>query len=249
VTDPDGHGGAVPPGPDDGDAAPAEPTPGPLAALRPLAAGEVAVTDELDHLELYTMGGLLTLLWHGRADLADVVVMCGGAMGGLLGPARGAYHQLGVEWTSADIGTIRVGYRQPGDLDACVHDVLAAAEMSARRGARRFVVVGHSFGGAVAVRAGVALGADAAGVVTLATQAPGCEQGDELVCPALHVHGDADTILPAMSSQAVQMLTDGELVILPGVGHLLDEAADDVVARLREWIPTRFAEHRERTGG
>lgn len=235
------------PGGPGGDAAP-EPPPGPLTALRALAAAEVAVTDELDHLELYTMGGLLSLLWHGRADLTDVVLGVGGAMGGLLGPARGAYHRLGVEWVGAGIGTIRVGYRQPNDLDACVHDVLAAAELSARRGARRFVVIGHSFGGAVAVQAAVALGADAAGVVTLATQAPGCERGDELRCPALHVHGDADTILPALSSQAVQMLTEGELVVLPGVGHLLDEAADEVVDRLRAWVPARFAEHRERQG-
>ncbi|HSL60126.1 MAG TPA: hypothetical protein VK866_19925, partial [Acidimicrobiales bacterium] len=92
----------------------------------------------------------------------------------------------------------------------------------------------------------VALGERAAGVVTLATQAPGCERGDELRCPALHVHGDADTILPAMSSQMVQMLTDGELMILPGVGHLLDEAGAEVRDRLRAWVPARFAEHRSR---
>ncbi|HSL59887.1 MAG TPA: hypothetical protein VK866_18720, partial [Acidimicrobiales bacterium] len=143
------------PGPPDGESAtPAGATsdgavdddaPGPLAALRALAAAEVALTDELDHLELYTMGGLLTLLWHGPAQLTDVVLMVGGAMGGLLGPAGNAYHELGSAWVADGIGTVRVGYRQPGELDACVHDVLAAAELTARRGARRFVVVGHSF--------------------------------------------------------------------------------------------------------
>lgn len=225
--------------PDDG--------PGPLQALRVMAAVEVAVTDSLDHLELYTPAGLLTLLWHGRADHEAVVLMVGGALGGMLGPAHAAYHELGVDFAAEGIGTIRVDYRAPNDLDACVHDTLAAAELAARRGARRFVVIGHSFGGAVAVRAGVALGGHTAGVVTLATQAPGCEIGDELRCPALHLHGDLDTILAPMSSEVVGMVTEGEVVMLAGAGHLLDEAAEELRERLRAWVPARFAEHAARS--
>jgi hypothetical protein len=32
----------------------------------------------------------------------------------------------------------------------------------------------------------------------------------------------------------------GEVVILPGTGHLLGEAADDLRDRLGTWIPARF---------
>jgi hypothetical protein len=32
----------------------------------------------------------------------------------------------------------------------------------------------------------------------------------------------------------------GELVVLPGVGHLLTEAADDLRARLPRWILAAF---------
>jgi alpha-beta hydrolase superfamily lysophospholipase len=219
------------------------PPPGPLAALGTLAASEAAVTDDLDHIEMYTRSGLLTLLWHGPGDRRQVVLMVGGAMGGMLGPGRALYHQLGSELAAAGFGAIRVGYRIPNDIDTCVLDTMAASEMAARQGARGFVVVGHSFGGAVAVQTGAALGDMAAGVVTAATQAGDCEPGEGLACPVLHLHGDADELLPPMASQMVQMLTGGELVIYPGAGHMLTEAHDEMSERLSTWIPEAFAAH------
>ena len=217
----------------------------PLDALRTLAVTHVGVADGFEHVEAYTMSGLLTLLCHGGPDLADVVLMCGGAMGGLLGPSDGLYHDLGVVLARRGIATIRVGYRRPGDLDRCTHDVLAAADFAARRGGRRFVVVGHSFGGAVAVNAGIALGDAAAGVVTLATQSAGCEGAHLLgATPLLLIHGDRDEILPSFVSEAVRELAgDGgprELVVLPGDGHMLDRAAVPMRGRLLEWVADRF---------
>jgi alpha-beta hydrolase superfamily lysophospholipase len=215
-----------------------------LAALGVIRRQDVAITPALRHHELFTWEGLLTVLWHGDPTATDVVLACGGALGSLLGPAGGLYHDLGVRFADQGIATLRVGYRRPNDLDACVHDLLAAAELAARQGAERFVVVGHSFGGAVAVQAGVLLAERAAGVVTLATQSAGCEEGEPLETagvPVLLIHGDHDEILPYVSSQVVQMITGGELVVLPGAGHLLVEAADELRQRLLEWIPARFA--------
>jgi predicted esterase len=213
----------------------------PLDALRVLAVQEAAITDALDHVELFTMKGLLTLLWHGPRDAQNVVLMCGGAMGGLLGPADGLYPDLARGFSEAGIGTIRVGYRAPNDLDRCVHDVAAAADIAARVGARRFVVVGHSFGGAVAINAAIALGQHAAGVVTLSTQSAGCERADLLEAPILLLHGDADELLPPTASEMVRMLVGhGELEVLPGAGHLLRESGDHLRDRLGDWIPDRF---------
>ncbi|MBK5222624.1 MAG: dienelactone hydrolase family protein [Acidimicrobiia bacterium] len=217
--------------------------PGPLAALGTLAATEVTIAPSLDHIEMYTRSGLLTMLWHGEADHRQVALMAGGAMGGLLGPGRGLYHRLGVHLAERGIGTIRVGYRVPNDIDLCVLDVMAAAELAARRGARSFVVVGHSFGGAVAIQTAVALGHMAAGVVTAATQAGGCEEGEALTCPALHLHGDRDELLPPMASEMVRMLTDGELVLYPGAGHMLTEADEEIFDLLGEWIPAHLRAH------
>lgn len=215
----------------------------PFDALGALASQEVEVTDALRHVEVYTMAGLLTLLWHGEPDFERVVVMCGGAMGGMLGPAGGLYHDLGTRFAKEGIGTIRVGYRQPNDLRTCVHDLVAAAELAARHGAKRFVTVGHSFGGAVAIRAGIVLGDDCAGVATLSTQSGGCEDAGRLgTTPLLLLHGERDELLPPETSYMVQALAGtGEVVILPGTGHLLTEAGAELRDRLGAWIPERFA--------
>jgi pimeloyl-ACP methyl ester carboxylesterase len=215
----------------------------PLDLLEALTVQEVEIAPDFRHLEIYTMRGLVTLLWHGPVDATDVLVTCGGGMGSLLGPAEGLYHDLGVALAARGIGTVRVGYRKPNDLPRCVHDVAAAADLAGRRGARRFVVMGHSFGGAVAIQVGAVLGTHCAGVVTLSTQSAGCEVAAELGdTPLLLLHGTSDEILPPETSAVVQMLAGhGEVVLLPGSGHLLTEAAGELRERLGSWIGDRFA--------
>jgi len=216
----------------------------PLELLEALAREEVEITPGLRHLEIYTWRGLLTILWHGPVDAEEVVVMSGGAMGGLLGPANGLYHDLGERFAADGIGSIRVGYRKPNDLARCVHDVAAAADLATRAGARRFVTVGHSFGGAVAIQAGMVLGEYCRGVVTLATQSAGCEDAAGLRddVPVLLLHGDRDELLPPDSSYMVRMLIGhGDVELLPGTGHLLSEYADHLRTRLGDWIPAHLA--------
>jgi hypothetical protein len=164
-------------------------------------------------------------------------------MGGLLGPASGLYQDLGVDFAERGIATLRVSYRRPNDFETCVHDALAAADLAARRGARRFVTVGHSFGGAVAVQLGMAMGEFTAGVVTLSTQSAGCEDAEGLEgVPLLLFHGEQDSILPPFASQVVHQLAggDGELVLLPGIDHLLVGAEAVLRERLSSWIPERL---------
>ncbi len=215
----------------------------PLELLEAIAREEVIINDNLRHLEIYTMRGLLTILWHGPIDAERVVVMAGGGMGGLLGPAGGLYHDLGVTFAAAGIGTMRVGYRKPNDLVRCVHDVAAAADLASRAGASRFVTVGHSFGGAVAIQAAMVLGQHCRGVVTLATQSAGCEDAGQLRddVPVLLLHGDRDEILPPDASYMVRMLIGhGEVELLTGTGHLLSEVGDRLRSRLGDWIPTQL---------
>ena len=214
----------------------------PFDLIGRLAIQEVRVSETLAHIEVFTGKGLLTLLWHGDRDAERVVVMAGGAMGGLLGPSDGAYHDLGVAFHERHgIGTVRVGYRRPNDLHECILDVAAACDLAARAGGEHFVTVGHSFGGAVAVGAAIALPAHVRGVVTLATQSAGCEAAEQLwPRPLLLLHGDRDEILPVMCSEVVSELAGGgELVVLPGAGHLLNQGDSNQVVRekLLEWIP------------
>lgn len=124
----------------------------PLDRVGILAKQDV-ITPGLRDIEGFTFEGLLPFLWHGDPGAERVVLMCGGAMGGLLGPANGLYHDLGERFAAESIGAIRVGYRRPNDLPTCVLDVAAAADLALRNGGRRFVVMGHSFGGAARVHA------------------------------------------------------------------------------------------------
>lgn len=224
----------------DDQAAPATP----LDALGVVASADVMVTPTLRHVELYTMRGLLTVLWHeppaGVDPAPAALVLCGGAMGGLLGPADGLYHRLGVEWSSRGVPVLRVSYRRPNDLELCSLDVAATVQLAtAGGGAERVVVMGHSFGGAVAVRVGVGLHPLVTGVVTFATQSAGCEVAAGLQgTPLLLFHGDRDEILPPEASAVVQAIAgSGDMVTLPGDGHLLARSTQAIWERLEEWLP------------
>ncbi len=228
----------------DGTDGPSDPTsPTALEALRTLAEVDAAISPSMTHREVYTTRGLLTALWHRPAD--DVatgpgaIVACGGAMGGLLGPGHGLYQVLGDRWAERGVPTVRISYREPNNLDLCAHDLACGVEWVRDAGARNVVVLGHSFGGAVAIRTAVVMPASVAGVVTFATQSAGCEVAGALGGrPLLLFHGDRDELLPPESSHMVQTIAGaGEVVMLPGDGHLLAKSHDVLLERLDEWLP------------
>ena len=225
---------------------------GPLDQLEAIARQEVEISSTMRHLEVYTLRGLLTVIWHGDVDASSVVVLGGGAMGGLLGPADGLYHCLGEELGAAGsgIGVVRVGWRRPNDIDLCTLDLLAVADLAARAGAGRFITGGHSFGGAIAVRAGMAMGHWTSGVVTFATQSAGCEGAEGLTAPLRAYHGDRDELLPVMASEVVCQIAggDSELVVCEGAGHLLAEAGERLRSEVPAWVRARFADDGAATG-
>ncbi|MFK7920128.1 MAG: alpha/beta hydrolase [Ilumatobacter sp.] len=212
-----------------------------LEALHPLASSEVAVHERLTHREVYTSRGLLSALIHEPIVEASpaALVMCGGAMGGLLGPGHGLYQVLGDRWAARGVRTIRINYRSPNDVDRCAHDLACGVEWARDAGAERIVVMGHSFGGAVAVRTAVVMPGSVAGVVTFATQSAGCEVASALAGrPLLLFHGDRDEILPAEASHMVHAIAGhGDVVILEGDGHLLAKSDEAIITRLDSWLP------------
>ncbi|MEY2458968.1 MAG: hypothetical protein QOG30_798 [Acidimicrobiaceae bacterium] len=215
----------------------------PLDLLDAIAVQEVDVAPGLRHVEVFTMRGLLTILWHGPRDAEHLIVAGGGAMGGLLGPAGGLYHRIGEALAERGIGTLRISYRRPNDLDGCTIDMCAAVDLASRGGGRDAVTMGHSFGGAIAVRTACALGDVVKGVVTFATQSAGCEQAEELNGrPMLMFHGDRDELLPPQASEMVRFIAGtGELIVLPGEGHLLSGAGDVMLARTLAFVDEAFA--------
>jgi len=210
----------------------------PLGRIGVLAVQDVAVTPTLRHIELFTRSGLLTVLWHGPRDAAAALVACGGAMGGLLGPSNGLFQHLGDVLGERGIATLRVSYRRPNDLEACTVDAGAACEMAMAEGAREIVVMGHSFGGAVAVGCAAYAGEVVRGVVTLSTQSAGCEIAPMIADrELLLIHGGRDEILPVWASEVVrEMAGTGELIVHPTAGHLLLECEAELKELLPDWV-------------
>ena len=217
----------------------------PLDVLGIMASQQAMLAPGPRHIEMYTMRGLLGILWHEPVgDVRDVgVVMMGGAMGGLMGPGDALYNQLGEDFSARGIPAMRISWRKPNDMDACCVDSAAAVQMMVGTGCERVILMGHSFGGAVAVRVAVGLSAMVTGVVTFATQSAGCEVAGGLDGrPLLMFHGDRDEILPVEASEVVRAIAgSGELRIMPGDGHLLAKSHDVMREEVNAWCDTVFA--------
>lgn len=173
------------------------------------------------------------------------VVLVGGVGGGFDSPARGLYERLCRDFSQDGLSALRVRYRFPTNLDECVEDALAGIAFLVSRGVQRVGVVGHSLGGAVVVRAALKEPRVAA-VVTLATQAYGTSGVEGLAPrPLLAIHGAADRVLPSLASVDVveRAREPKELVVLQDAGHTLDEAADEVEARVRDFLKESLRAH------
>jgi len=214
--------------------------PTPLDSLGIMASQQAMLNDHLRHIEMYTKRGLLSLLWHEPHGVARPigVVMLGGAMGGLMGPGDSLYHALAEELVGRGVPSIRLSYRTANDMDSCCMDAAAAIQMLVASGADNVVVMGHSFGGAVAIRVGVGLNQMVAGVVTFATQSAGCEVAGGLQgTPLLMFHGDQDSILPLEASEVVRAIAGyGDLQVMVGDGHLLTNSHDVMYETVLNWI-------------
>jgi pimeloyl-ACP methyl ester carboxylesterase len=175
-------------------------------------------------------------------DATVGAILVGGALGGFSGPGGTVYPDLAQALAGRGVGTIRLHYRRPNDLAECAMDVLLAVAWWKQRGVEAVVVAGHSFGGAVAISAGVVI-PEVAGVVGLASQTAGTEGVEHMAGkPLLLIHGDSDPVLPHICSENIYARAGEpkDLVILPGCGHLMTEAAGEILARLEEWIPAVF---------
>lgn len=216
----------------------------PLEMLDVMASQQATLSPTLRQVELYTTRGLLSLLWHEPQGVARnvAVLMVGGAMGGTLGPGDSLFHELGESLSNEGIPSIRMSYRKPNDLDRCCVDAAAGVQLLVGSGADSVVLMGHSFGGAVAIRVGVGLSEMVGGVVTFATQSAGCEVAGGLQGkPLLMFHGDSDSILPVEASEVVRaMAGTGDLHIMEGDDHLLARSHNEMLSILRPWLQNVF---------
>ena len=195
-------------------------------------------------LLLTTEGGLLRGVLHAATDDASAgVVLVSGAGGGFDGLAGGIYAALADGLAAEGIAALRLDYRRPNRLGDCVADLTTGVTYLRTRGVERVIVVGHSFGGAVAVRAGV-LCRSVQGVVTLAAQGYGTDVVDRLAPKSLLVvHGADDEVLPVYVAYDIyeRARHPKKLVIYDNAHHDLSEARAELLPLLHDWLRRELA--------
>ena len=186
---------------------------------------------------LGTPSGDIECIFH-PADKYLGVIWVSGALGGFDGPSFGIFASLSRELVSEGINSLRLNYRFPGDFDQCVLDVLVGIRFLEQRGIEKAALVGHSFGGAVAIMAGT-MSNRVKTVVGLSSQTAGAQRANELSpIPLLLIHGDRDQNLPARCSQDIYNWAGEpkELVIYEGSGHFLRECKEELHDLLKTWL-------------
>jgi alpha/beta superfamily hydrolase len=194
-------------------------------------------------LLLHTNRGDIPAILHQAPNSHLGVIWVCGARGGFSGPAGGIYARLAGRFVELGITSLRLNYRQPNVLPECVLDLLAGVALLKGNGYLPVVLVGHSFGGAVVIAAGVA-SSHVQGVVSLSPQTYGASLAGQLTPrPLLVVHGKSDTRLPYSCGLQIHSSAKEpkKLVLYEGAEHRLEECRDELEGLLEEWIPATLS--------
>jgi alpha/beta superfamily hydrolase len=191
---------------------------------------------------LDTTRGTIEGILHPVEGGTSAVICVGGALGGLEGPADSLYSRLSLLLSSAKVTVLRIEYRKPNEFEECVLDALAGCSFLKGIGATDLVLVGHSFGGAVVIKAGE-LHDLVRGVASLSPQLYGTRQVENLNRPLLLVHGMSDNVLSHEASEDIyrRALEPKRIVLFAEAGHSLIQAKDQIDELLAEWIAARLA--------
>jgi fermentation-respiration switch protein FrsA (DUF1100 family) len=193
--------------------------------------------DGIDFVRFVTDRGEIA----GRLQPAEgerAILWVFGAGGGLGGPAGGVYTRLGERLRPLGVTSLELDYLRPGDLDACVSDVLVGLGYLESLGKSRVVLVGHSFGGAVVISAG-AISPSVVAVAALSSQTSGTEAVAALSPkPVIFIHGSADEVLPDRCSRDLHARArePKELILYPGCRHGLDQCRGHLDWDLTRWL-------------
>jgi pimeloyl-ACP methyl ester carboxylesterase len=195
-------------------------------------------------LRIRTSRGEVACRHYPAAGATRAAVWVGGARGGWDSPAHGLYPRLCRALQPLGVASLHVRFRDPTRLPEAVLDAMAGVALLEGAGAGAVALVGHSFGGAVAIQA-AAHRPVVRTVVTLATQGYGTDPVARLGprCSVLLIHGSGDRVLsPECSEAAYHRAREPKRFILhSGAGHGLDEFADEVESEVADWLAEQLS--------
>ncbi len=209
-----------------------------------LSIQQVAAHPEPDgnlRVMMQTTRGEIRGVLHPCATEPGAVIYVGGALGGFEGPAKDLYGRLANRLRGRVTG-LRMHYRHPGEFEECVLDVLTGVSFLKGVGAGDIALVGHSFGGAVVIKAGE-LAAAVSGVVSMSPQLYGTHTVERLGKALLLVHGMRDGVLDHAASEDIhaRALEPKRLVLYAEADHTLTQCAEELEELLASWLPAHVS--------
>ena len=199
---------------------------------------QTAGAEGVEDIRIHTDQGTIGARFLAPDAAASAVVWLSGAGGGFDGPADAMYPRLSRRLLGSGLASLALDYRSPNLYGGCVLDALAGVAYLSMRGITRVALVGHSFGGAVAIGAG-SHSRETAAVAALSPQLAGTEDVPRLSPrPLLLMHGESDEVLPDWCSREIYRRArhPKELRLYPNCGHGLDACRERVDADLSEWL-------------
>lgn len=192
---------------------------------------------EYNTLNVTTSHGMIEMrLYSGNTSKAAIFI--GGIGGGFDSPAKELYPKLSLAIAQEGVTGLRIKFRSSTNLEEAVHDILAGVEVLKQHNIKSICLVGHSFGGAVAIIVGTVCPI-VSSIVTLATQSYGAEGIARFSPrPILFIHGTQDEILTSSSSVWLyhKAHEPKKIILFERTGHLLNEAANEIFTLLKDWI-------------
>ena len=186
---------------------------------------------------LRTTRGQISMTVHAAGPEGPAALCVSGALGGFDGPSK-LYPRLGGALPGRGIAIARLNYRIPNEFGECVLDAMAGIAFLKATQHSPLAIVGHSFGGAIAINAGT-LSPEVKTVAAISSQLYGAHVASELAPrPLLLVHGTADEILPHECSERIyeRAREPKTLRLFRGADHRFTETPDELFGCIYDWL-------------